>query len=576
VSTEHATENASEAKPSTVYVYGAASLAALTFASRLWVSHHYRGEAVWDGHYYDYYAKRIAQGFGYSDALGASDLTGGRPSCHYPVGYSALLGLFYRLFGESSATAQFLNALVAAGITALVFSLARRWLGPIRATGAACLVIAHPGLCLYSALTMSELLATVLTLLAFWFAQAQDAAERDQKTSREPRLRNAVLACLTLGFATLVRPPALFTLPFLFSASTYRLALQALLHSMPKAIQARLTTATNATNATASVGHSKRLLRTLMVYSAGTLLALTVVFLPIVPWSLRNCKQMDGCALVSTNGGWNLAIGAFPRATGRFETLRSSDGCREVTGQVQQDRCWMKVGLGYVYASPTKWLALAPKKWAYTFDHESFPVEYLHEAAPEAWPEPRRNDMRQGITTFHRYLMVVAALGLVTRSPWQRGKALWRDAAWLACVVAIGCVGYWGLQKPEPTVWLCALLGMVQFAFMNGYCLVQRVLLERENQEHASKPLPPALPAGGRLAFGLLFSVYLTHMIFFGEDRYHMVASPVLCLLTFAFGKGSTMEDQSVNGLMSKATVSETTANRAAEATVVGEAAIAD
>jgi hypothetical protein len=560
------TENPSATKPSNHYVYATTFLAALTFASRLWVSNHYRGEAVWDGHYYDYYAKRIAQGFGYSDALGASDLTGGRPSCHYPVGYSALLGLFYRLFGESSATAQLLNAIVAAGITALVFALARRWLGPIRALGAAFLVIAHPGLCLYSALTMSELLAAVLTLLAFWFAQAQDSAESSQTTTRTPHLRNAFLACLTLGLATLVRPPALFTLPFLFAASTYRLALQAVILRMPKAIQSRVTAVTNTT---AAVGNSKRLICTFIVCGAGTLLAFALVLLPILPWSLRNCKQMDGCALVSTNGGWNLAIGAFPRATGRFETLRSSDGCREVTGQVQQDRCWMKVGLGYVYASPIKWLALAPKKWAYTFDHESFPVEYLHEAAPEAWPETRRNDMRQGITTFHRCLMVFAALGLVTRA--QRRKPWWRDAVWIASVIVVGCVGYWGLKQPEPTVWLCALLGMVQFALMNGYHMVQRVFLQQGTQEKESNPTRPSLPAGARLAFGLLFSVYLTHMIFFGEDRYHMVASPVLCLLAFAFGKGSTTEDEPVASL-----ASEIKASPAPEATVAAEAAIAD
>ena len=61
---------------------------------------------------------------------------------------------------------------------------------------------------------------------------------------------------------------------------------------------------------------------------------------------------MDGCALVSTNAGWNLAIGAFPRATGRFETLRSTDGCREVTGQVQQDRCWLAYGLAQIRSAP--------------------------------------------------------------------------------------------------------------------------------------------------------------------------------------------------------------------------------
>src|SRR6202020_1486026 len=100
-----------------------------------------------------------------------------------------------------------------------------------------------------------------------------------------------------------------------------------------------------------------------------------LALLPILPWTARNCRVMDRCALVSTNGGWNLAIGAFPRATGRFETLRSSDGCREVTGQVQQDRCWLEVGLDEIAAHPGHWLSLVPAKLGFTFDHESFAIE---------------------------------------------------------------------------------------------------------------------------------------------------------------------------------------------------------
>src|SRR6185369_5727362 len=81
-------------------------------------------------------------------------------------------------------------------------------------------------------------------------------------------------------------------------------------------------------------------------------LACVLALVPVIPWTARNCRVMDGCALVSTNGGWNLAIGSFPRATGRFETLRSSDGCREVTGQVQQDRCWLEYGMASIKSSP--------------------------------------------------------------------------------------------------------------------------------------------------------------------------------------------------------------------------------
>jgi hypothetical protein len=45
--------------------------------------------------------------------------------------------------------------------------------------------------------------------------------------------------------------------------------------------------------------------------------------------------------------------------------------------------------------------------------------------------------------------------------------------------------------------------------------------------------LPGAPPLGRRLAFlfGVLAVTSLTHVAFFGEDRYHLAISPVLCLL---------------------------------------------
>src|SRR5690606_12773883 len=128
---------------------------------------------------------------------------------------------------------------------------------------------------------------------------------------------------------------------------------------------------------------------------------------------LRNGRVMDGCALVSTNGGWNLAIGASPRATGRFEALHAADGCRDVTGQVQQDRCWQQRGLAWIAADPARWLGLVPAKLGHTFDHQSFAVGYLGEADPTAWPEERKARWRQILTVAARLLLGLAALGAV-------------------------------------------------------------------------------------------------------------------------------------------------------------------
>src|SRR5258708_26333397 len=248
-------------------------------APRLWVLLVWAGEPVWDGHYYDFGARRIAAGLGYSDDVTIDGRLVWHPWCHYPVGYSAFLALFYRMLGASHAIADAANALVGAALAVVTWALAKRALCTWRARAAGLIVALHPGLVLYAALVMSEPLAAPLTLVAFWLAV------RDARPAR-----GLAMGALMLGIAALVRPQALLWAPFL-----------PLLVARGVRSRAR---------------------------AAAAVCALALALVPVLPWTARNCRVMDGCALVSTNAGWNLAIGSFPRATGRFETLRSSDGCR--------------------------------------------------------------------------------------------------------------------------------------------------------------------------------------------------------------------------------------------------------
>jgi hypothetical protein len=286
--------------------------------------------------------------------------------------------------------------------------------------------------------------------------------------------RGLVLGALMLGVAALVRPQALLCAPFLAGVVATRWR--------PRAV--------------AAVG------------------ALALALLPVLPWTVRNCRVMDGCALVSTNAGWNLAIGAFPRATGRFETLRASDGCRDVTGQVEQDRCWLHYGLGEIAARPWRWLALVPVKLGFTFDHESFAVEYLHEARPDAWPQATREHAREATTLAHRILLAAAALGAVAfplaRRP-RDGRGVAVQGALLALAVGLGVLG---LSSASPVFWpLAVFAAVVPWLPMPG------------------RPgSPPAL----LLVVALLATTAITHAVFFGEDRYHIVVTPVLALLAAA------------------------------------------
>jgi 4-amino-4-deoxy-L-arabinose transferase-like glycosyltransferase len=445
-------------------VFGAL-LFVLALAPRLYVALAWAGEAVWDGHYYDFGARRIALGLGYSDDLAIGGRLVWHPWAHYPVGYSGLLALFYRVFGTGIAMAALANALVGAALAVVTWALARHAMSSGRARVAGLVVALHPGLVLYAALVMSEPLAALLTLLAFLVAV------------RDRPLRGLALGALLLGVAALVRPQALLCAPFLVLVGVRELWKTTGLPALA------------------------------LVALAGAL-----ALLPVLPWTARNCARMDGCALVSTNAGWNLAIGAFPRATGRFETLRSSDGCREVTGQVQQDRCWLQYGLGQIEAHPLRWLSLVPAKLGFTFDHESFAVEYLHEARPEAWPEPRRT-LGRDVTTFaHRLLLAAAALGCVAfPRRGSRGAALATHGALLAVAAALAAFAAAG---DTPHFWPIALfVSVVPWL-----------------------PLPgrPAMPPALVLPVSLLATTLLTHAVFFGEDRYHVVVTPVLALLAAA------------------------------------------
>jgi 4-amino-4-deoxy-L-arabinose transferase-like glycosyltransferase len=433
---------------------------------RLVVALHLSGEPVWDGHYYDFGARRIAAGFGYSDDRLEAGVVHWHPWCHYPVGYSGLLGLVYRVFGADLRVASVFDATVSALVCVVTWLLARNALSPGRAKAAGVLAALHPGLILYSALVMSELSSALATLTAFWLA------------TRRRTTGAWVLGALVLGAGALIRPQALLCAPFF-----------ALVH-----VPSRL----------------RRLGK--LARPAAAALACVLAILPVLPWTARNCRTMDGCALVSTNAGWNLAIGAFPRATGRFETLHASDGCRDVTGQVQQDRCWLAYGLGQIREHPWHYLSLVPAKLSYTFDHESFAVEYLREARPSLWPEPRRVAGRELMSAAHRFLVFAAALAGIALAFRRRRRS--EVLAQGLALVAAGALLMVAIGGDAPTFY-----PLVLFA-----CALPWL------------PLPgrPALPDAMKLVLGLLATTVVTHAIFFGEDRYHVVVTPALCLLAAA------------------------------------------
>jgi 4-amino-4-deoxy-L-arabinose transferase-like glycosyltransferase len=445
-----------------------ASVAVVALLPRLFVAIAWAREPVWDAHYYHFGAERIAEGLGYSEDVIINGTVVTKPWVHYPVGYSALLGMLYKVFGTGLAVAPTVNALIGALTVLVVHRLAMFYVSRNRARVAAGLAALHPGLIAYTVVVMTEGLAALLLLVAGFAALRWRG-----------RWLGIVFAGAVLGLAALVRPSSLLAAPLL-----------ALTQPRPW-------------------------------FHAGlrAAVALGLALVVVSPWTIRNCMKMDGCALVSTNGGWNLAIGALTDS-GRFKTLRAADGCAIVTGQVQQDRCWAKIGREVIAKNPTRWIKLMPKKLGHTFDHESFAIEYLHEADPASWPEARRTAARHLLTLFHRLLLIAAALstialigGSVSRS--QRFAGLRRE--WV--IQTTGLIGifviaaYAFADDKHPFFWLAVLAPLIALAHLPGR---------------------PAQGPAGRYLLGLVAATALTHAIFFGDDRYHIVVAPVLCILAAA------------------------------------------
>lgn len=436
---------------------------------RLYVAIAWAKEPVWDAHYYDFGARRIAAGLGYSDDLIVAGEAKWHPWCHYPVGYSGFLALVYLVFGAGPKVAVVANAVVGALLASTTFLLGDRLLGFSRGLFAAVLVASSPELVVYSALLMTEPLSSL----------APVAAALAVVTWKRHPTRAAIVAGVAFGLGVLVRPQAVLCVPLLglLVLDTTRLRATAV-----PALK------------TASV-------------------ALATAVLVVSPWTIRNCTVMDGCAFVSTNAGWNLAIGASPRATGRFDTLRATDGCPVVTGQVQQDRCWAAVGAANIKREPMRWLALMPKKLSQTFDHASFPMGYLGQSDPSRFDEETKARGRKRLTQAHTLLLVLVALSAVV---WSKASPKWS----VATLVLTGTLLAWVMTRdePRPIFWLAVLAPALVFA--------------------TGKADRPPL---SRYLAGCVLAMCATHAVFFGEDRYHVFLTPIFALLAACAGARATI-----------------------------------
>jgi hypothetical protein len=354
-----------------------------------------RFPAVEDGFYYDVLARRVASGLGYTWAWPDGAVT---YAALYPVGYPALLALFYGVLGASAGVAMTVNAILGAIGACCAYRLVdgdgvARW----RPVAAGLAVALHPALVPYTAAVMTEGVTASLLL------GAAALADQARRTGRPPGWLVAV--AVVMAFATLVRPQSILLAP-VFGIL---------------AVSAR-------------AGWRQRVACAAVV----AMVSATCV----APWTLRNCARMHRCALVSMNGGWNLLIGATT-VTGAWQSVEPPAECATVWDEAAKDICFEKAARRSIVGAPTAWFARMPAKLASTFDYIGAAPWYLHASNSAAFDDEAKWKLGTAETVTCR-LLLVGALVACGRMAGRRKTLRMAVAVCgaVAAVIAHGWIGY--------------------------------------------------------------------------------------------------------------------------------------
>lgn len=420
-----------------------------------------------DGTYYHLLATRIASGQGYTWLWPDGVVT---PAAHYPVGYPGLIAAAYAVFGAAPVVAMIVNAIVGTAGAWAVHDLLRRATSPRLALAGALAVALHPALVPYTAALMTEGVTAALLVVGAAFAERARHAERGRGAW------GWLVACgVVMGAATLVRPQVVALAPVLGW------------------LGARGTGAGEETAAGRTAAGARGRVVAAMVVVGVTLGVCGA-------WTVRNCVRMEKCALVSVNGGWNLAIGTQTTGGG-WQEMAVPEACKEVFAEAAKDECFGREARRVIAAEPVAWLARVPAKLGVTFDYFGAAPWYLHAANPEAFPY-RAKVALGTIETIVSRLLLLGALLAVRKL--EGPRRLLREAVTgfglLACFLTAGALGYVA-------------------------CGVAVLLLGRKELERAPVLVP--------LSAAVVLATAVMHSVFFGAGRYGLVVVPFVTALAF-------------------------------------------
>lgn len=317
-------------------------------------------QPVSDSAAYDQFARTLIQ-------HGVYGWSADQPSAYWAVGTSALAAFTY-LFTDGYGGVVALNLLAGLAILWLGHHLTVRWFGPAAGLCGLALLAFWPNLIAFTSILSSELffIALVLAGLVFW-----------QRPGRHP-MADLLLAGLIWGLAAYIRPVILLV--------PVALALVDLRDGPRRFVTTAL--------------------------EAG--IALLLILLVSLPWTIRNQTVMGEAIMISTNFGANLWMGNNPDSDGGYMSLPPEV---DTMSEVERNAYLKDRAKAFMVEHPGQALALLGRKLVRLNARETIGIAW-NEAALQARIGPAGVRAAKLVATGYWYLILLggfAGIGLLIR-----------------------------------------------------------------------------------------------------------------------------------------------------------------
>jgi 4-amino-4-deoxy-L-arabinose transferase-like glycosyltransferase len=155
-----------------------------------------------DTMFYDASAKALAEGKGYINLEG-------KPTAHWPIGYSGVVASLYVVFGENLLAPKALNVFLGAATVLVVYALGARLFDRRVGLVAAALLALFPSQIFFSTLVMTEVLfaalLTLVVLLVVLWTLPPNADPPSGEGDKRPAAGGLLLLGLLLGYGAITR-----------------------------------------------------------------------------------------------------------------------------------------------------------------------------------------------------------------------------------------------------------------------------------------------------------------------------------------------------------------------------------